>query len=57
MADATVGALLSALQAPMPAAQPPSSPPAAARKVTPGAGRDLPERRQYRFRLEDVAFD
>ena len=31
--------------------------PAAPRNVTPGAEWSLPERRKFRFRLEDVAFD
>ncbi|NVM75702.1 hypothetical protein FHW83_001489 [Duganella sp. SG902] len=63
LADTTVGALLSALQAQVRASQPaPSRPeppaaPAAPRHVTPGEGWDLPERRKYRYRLEDVAFD
>jgi len=61
LADTTVGALLAALQAQMQTGQPPSSsrpePPAAPRDPTPGEGWTLPERRKYRFRLEDVAFD
>jgi|SRR5471030_3182412 len=35
-------------------AEPPSEP---LRDVTPGPGWDVPERRQFRYRLEDVAFD
>jgi hypothetical protein len=59
LADTSVGALLAALQAQQPASQPPARPePAAApRDCTPGEGWTLPERRQFRFRLEDVAFD
>ena len=58
-----MSALLSALQALVLASQPPpsrpepSAAPAAPRHVTPGEGWDLPERRKYRYRLEDVAFD
>ncbi|WP_229259864.1 hypothetical protein [Duganella aquatilis] len=37
---------------------PPSAPtPAAPRDTTPGEGWTLPERRKYRYRLEDVAFE
>jgi len=32
-------------------------PPAPGRDITPGPGWNLPERRQFRYRLEDVAFD
>jgi hypothetical protein len=35
----------------------PSMVPAAPRDPTPGQGWTLPERRKYRYRLEDVAFD
>lgn len=54
--------LLANLQA-APAAEPaPAPPPAlpsapAARDTTPGEGWTLPERRKFRFRLEDVAFE
>ena len=48
-------------QAQMRADQPPSpsrpEPQAPPRDPTPGEGWKLPERRKYRFRLEDVAFD
>lgn len=59
LADTSVGALLAALQAQLPASQPAPVPerPAAPRNVTPGAEWSLPERRKFRFRLEDVAFD
>lgn len=57
--DATALALLAALQvqsnigAPAAQAGPPSEP----RDTTPGVGWNQPERRKFRFRLEDVAFD
>ena len=60
LADTSVGALLTALQAqaslPQARAEP-SAPPAAPRDTTPGQGWDLPERRKFRFRLEDVGFE
>lgn len=47
--------------APAPPPQPPliaqSPPPGAPRDPTPGEGWTLPERRKWRFRLEDIAFD
>ena len=52
--DAALLALIAALQTP---ARPPEAPPASPRDTTPRAGWDQPERRKYRFRLEDVAFD
>jgi len=55
--DATMLALIAALQA---QARPPevaATPPAPPRDTTPRAGWNLPERRQFRFRIEDVAFD
>jgi len=55
--DATMLALIAALQA---QARPPevaATAPAPPRDTTPRAGWNLPERRQFRFRLEDVAFD
>ena len=55
--DATMLALIAALQA---QARPPevaAAPPAPPRDTTPRAGWNLPERRQFRFRIEDVAFD
>jgi hypothetical protein len=55
--DTTITALLAALQqtlqAPPPAAEAPPRP----RDTTPGQGWTLPERRKFRFRLEDVAFE
>jgi len=62
LADTSVGALLTALQAQVQASLPlaraePSAPPAAPRDTTPGQGWDLPERRKFRFRLEDVGFE
>ncbi len=56
--DAAVLTLIAALQAQArpPEPQPPA-PPAAPRDVTPGPSWNLPERRKFRFRLEDVAFD
>lgn len=59
LADTTMGAFLAALQTQMQASQPapPPAPPAARRDVTPGEEWSLPERRKFRFRLEDVAFD
>lgn len=57
-ADASVSALLAALQAaapPPPVAAAPASP--RPRDTSPGAGWELPERRKFRFRLEDVAFE
>ena len=56
--DSTALALTAALQSlnRPPAAQ--ATPPAVApRDTTPGPGWNLPERRKFRYRLEDVAFD
>jgi hypothetical protein len=53
--DATVLALIAALQ--MQAQTPTLPAPVAPRDPTPGVGWDQPERRKFRFRLEDVAFD
>lgn len=56
--DASVGALLTAVQAQLQTDQPPAKPTCSEqRDVTPGEGWNLPERRKFRFRLEDVAFD
>jgi hypothetical protein len=52
--DATMLALVAALQA---QARPSEAQPVPPRDTTPRAGWTLPERRQFRFRLEDVAFD
>ncbi|MYN28128.1 hypothetical protein [Duganella levis] len=41
------------LQAPPVPAEPPPRP----RNTTPGEGWTLPERRKFRFRIEDVAFE
>lgn len=57
LADTSVGALLTALQAQMQAAQAPAPPQPPPRNPAPGQGWDLPERRHFRFRMEDVAFD
>jgi len=58
LADTSVGALLAALQAQIQASQPqPRAEPSAPRDTTPGQGWDLPERRKFRFRLEDVGFE
>ncbi|MTV37601.1 hypothetical protein GM676_08385 [Duganella radicis] len=61
LADTTMGALLVALQAQIREGRPSSplrpEPQVAPRNPAPGEGWDLPERRKYRFRLEDVAFD
>ncbi|MYM36984.1 hypothetical protein GTP38_21895 [Duganella sp. FT94W] len=64
-ADPTMALLLAALQAqlqsaplPTPVAPPErSAQPGPPRPLTPGEGWNLPERRKFRFRLEDVAFD
>jgi hypothetical protein len=54
-------ALLTAVLLPTPAALaapvPPAPPAAAPRDPAPATGWTLPERRKYRFRLEDVAFE
>jgi hypothetical protein len=55
--DATLLALIAALQAQARPPEAPAASPAAPRDTTPRAGWDQPERRQFRFRLEDVAFD
>ena len=54
-ASAALMALLSQAATPKPESSPP--PAAPARDCTPGPGWTLPERRQYRYRIEDVAFD
>jgi hypothetical protein len=61
-ADAATLALIAALRAQVPMQPPPPPaaevlPPSSLRDTTPGLGWDLPERRKFRFRLEDVAFD
>jgi hypothetical protein len=63
IADATTLALIAALQAqtqtnaPVPAPAPPAqTTPPPPRDTTPGEGWTLPERRKFRFRLEDVAY-
>lgn len=63
--ETTVMAMIAAMQAqaqaqahqPAPQAAPQAAPPAPPRDPTPGEGWTLPERRKFRFRLEDVAFD
>jgi hypothetical protein len=52
--DAAILALADALKAGLPAAQAVRPAP---RDSTPGPGWNLPERRRYRYRIEDVAFD
>lgn len=52
--DETMLALLTALQAQAHRPEAPTAPP---RDTTPRAGWNQPERRKYRYRLEDVAFD
>lgn len=52
--DAAIVALVGAIKAGLPAAPAARSAP---RDGTPGPGWNLPERRQYRYRIEDVAFD
>ena len=54
--DATIAALLAALQA-QNRQSPPADPASPPRDTTPGIGWHLPERRKFRFRLEDVAFE
>jgi hypothetical protein len=57
LSDTSALALLTAFQAQLqkqPVQQ--ASPPAPPRDSTPGEGWDLPERRKYRYRLEDVAY-
>lgn len=60
-ANTPVAALLAVLQAcfsaPQPQVSSPSVAPARPRDTTPGEGWTLPERRKFRFRLEDVAFE
>ncbi|WP_373990774.1 hypothetical protein [Duganella sp. BuS-21] len=53
-AIALLAALQSQLQAPAPAPQ--VQPPAPLREPGTGEGWDLPERRKFRYRLEDVAY-
>jgi hypothetical protein len=56
--DISALAMLGALQAQMQLARPaPPEPPARPRDTTPGEGWTLPERRKFRFRLEDVGFE
>jgi hypothetical protein len=63
MPDKTTLALIAALhaqtlaQAPSPAPAQSIVAPSPPRERTPGEGWDLPERRKYRFRIEDVAFN
>jgi hypothetical protein len=55
--DTTITALLAALQQKLQAPPPPAEPPPRPRDTTPGEGWTLPERRKFRFRIEDVAFE
>ncbi len=60
--DATLNALVAALQSqpqgcPPPALRAVSAQPGPPRPLPAGEGWDLPERRKFRFRLEDVAFN
>ncbi|NYE59262.1 hypothetical protein FHW58_000414 [Duganella sp. 1224] len=58
LADATACALLTAAPSQLPVSQPPvPAQPGPARPLPAGVGWDWPERRKFRFRLEDVAFD
>lgn len=52
--DAAILALADALKAGLPSSQ---TLPPAPRDCAPAPGWNLPERRQYRYRIEDVAFD
>ncbi len=54
-ASLVLAALLTQVAAPK--VEPAPTPPAPLRDCTPGPGWTLPERRKYRFRIEDVAFD
>jgi hypothetical protein len=56
-AEPSLPQLLAALQAQLQAPQPAPPTPAPPRDTTPGEGWTLPERRKFRFRLEDVAFE
>lgn len=60
VSDSTIIALLATLQAQLqggvPAASVVAPAPAQPRDPTPGEGWDLPERRKFRYRLEDVAY-
>lgn len=55
--ETTVMAMIAAMQAQTYQPAPQAAPPAPPRDPTPGEGWTLPERRKFRFRLEDVAFD
>lgn len=55
--DTPITALLAALQQKLQAPPPPAEPPPRPRDTTPGEGWTLPERRKFRFRIEDVAFE
>ena len=59
LSDTSALALLSALKTQLQVTPPEQHAPSSSRPrdTTPGEGWDLPERRKYRFRLEDVAFD
>ncbi|MYM21071.1 hypothetical protein GTP46_00205 [Duganella sp. FT135W] len=58
LSDTSALALLTALQTQLhkQAALPAQAVPAPPRDTTPGDGWDLPERRKYRYRLEDIAY-
>jgi hypothetical protein len=55
--DTAITALLAALQHKLQAPPAPAEPPPRPRDTTPGEGWTLPERRKFRFRIEDVAFE
>lgn len=55
--DTTINALLAALQQKLQAPPVPAEPAPRPRNTTPGEGWTLPERRKFRFRIEDVAFE
>jgi hypothetical protein len=55
--DTPITALLAALQQKLQAPPAPAEPLPRPRDTTPGEGWTLPERRKFRFRIEDVAFE
>ena len=57
LSDTSALALLTALQSQLQAKQPAPPEPARSRDTSPGQGWNLPERRKFRFRLEDVGFE
>jgi hypothetical protein len=57
LSDTSALALLTALQSQLQAKQPAPPEPPRPRDTTPGQGWNLPERRKFRFRLEDIGFE